>query len=211
MKTSSLLPSEQGIAKGAATALVIIIVIIIYAGLQMLRNPAPTIRPAEALAGIGLGRTVKFTIHDPRYRITQVGIAVLQAGRVFNAPVTVEETREKGRGFTAEASAPIGRREMPQLEQGRATIRVAAMNDSWGRFFRGGLGVFKITVPVRFMPPQIEVLTPQQYVNLGGCEMVIFSVSAGTVRSGVQVGAYYFPSWPVKETEPQTRLCLFAF
>ncbi|MGH9448751.1 MAG: M23 family metallopeptidase, partial [Terriglobia bacterium] len=44
-----------------------------------------------------------------------------------------------------------------------------------------------------------------------GCEMVIFSVSAGTVRSGVQVGAYYFPSWPVKETEPQTRLCLFAF
>jgi hypothetical protein len=203
--------SEQGIAKGAIIALVIIILIIFYLGLELFRNPAPTIRPAEAVAGIGLSRTVEFTVRDPRYRIVRVSIAVVQAGRLFNAPVTMRETREKGGGFTAECSAQVGRREMPELQQGRATIRIAALNDSWGRFFRGGLRVFRVNVPVRFMPPQIEVLTPQQYVNQGGCEMVIFNISAGTVKSGVQVGAHYFPSWPIKETEPQTRLCLFAF
>jgi hypothetical protein len=210
LKTSSRF-SGQGIAKGAVIALLIVVLIVIFAVAQVFRNPAPTIRPAEAIAGIGLSRTVKFTVHDPRYRITHVGVAVLQADRVFNAPVTVTETHEKSRGFTAEAAAQVGRREMPQLEQGRATIQLSALNDSWGRFFRGGLRVIKINVPVRFMPPQIEVLTPQQYVNQGGCDMVIFNVSPGTVKSGVQVGAYYFPSWPVKETEPQTRLALFAF
>ena len=41
--------------------------------------------------------------------------------------------------------------------------------------------------------------------------MVLFKVSAGTLESGVQVGNYFFQSWPVKESLPETRLCLFAF
>jgi len=36
-------------------------------------------------------------------------------------------------------------------------------------------------------------------------------VSEGTVKSGVEVGQTFFPSWPVKESLPQTRLCIFAF
>jgi murein DD-endopeptidase MepM/ murein hydrolase activator NlpD len=207
--------TELGVAKGAVVVLVVVVFIILEIGLKLLSNPAPTIEPAERIQGIGLSRSVNFVVRDSRHRITRVAIAVLQEGHAFPASVMLKEAPAAAKGkknrFEVDASAEIGRREMPQLQQGQATIQVTAVNDSWGRFFRGGQRVFTMSVPVRFMPPQVEVLTPQQYVNLGGCSMVIFTVSAGTVQSGVQVGDYYFPSWPVKETQPQTRLALFAF
>jgi murein DD-endopeptidase MepM/ murein hydrolase activator NlpD len=64
---------------------------------------------------------------------------------------------------------------------------------------------------VRFTPPQVQVLSFPHYVNQGGAELVVFKVSAGTVESGVQVSDYFFPSWPVKESLADARLCLFAY
>ena len=100
---------------------------------------------------------------------------------------------------------------IPELKEGRATIRVTALNDSWGRFFRGGESETAIELPVRFAPPQIEVMTTQHYINQGGCDMAVFKVSPGTTESGVQVGDNFYPSFPVKESDPQMRLCLFAY
>jgi hypothetical protein len=100
---------------------------------------------------------------------------------------------------------------IPALKEGRATVRITALNDSWGRFFRGGRSEVKLDLPVRFAPPVVEVLTTQHYINQGGCDMAVFKVSAGTTESGVQVGDNFFPSFPVKESQPETRLCLFAY
>src|SRR5262249_32999954 len=51
----------------------------------------------------------------------------------------------------------------------------------------------------------------QHYINQGGCDMVVFKVSPGTVKSSVQVGKYFFPSWPVNSSMPETRFALFAY
>jgi murein DD-endopeptidase MepM/ murein hydrolase activator NlpD len=115
------------------------------------------------------------------------------------------------RGSSLTWTVPIGRKDIPDLKEGRAGLRIIAVNDSWGRFFRGGRSELRLDLPVRFAPPQIEVLTAQHYVNQGGCEMVLFRVSAGTVESGVQAGNYFFPSFPVKESLSEIRLCMFAF
>lgn len=203
--------SERGVGRGAATAVIIIILILLSLGYTFSRNPAPSIKPAEPIMGIGLSRKVEFTVHDPSHRITRVSIEVGQNGRWFSAPTSVEPRPGGARGYTVEASAEIGRRGITELRQGRATIRVLAHNNSWGRFFRGGLGVFSLTVPVRFMPPQVEVLTTQHYIHLGGCDMVVFNISPGTVKSGVEVGSYFFPSFPVTDSKPLTRLAIFAF
>ena len=64
---------------------------------------------------------------------------------------------------------------------------------------------------MRFVPPRAEVLTAQHYINQGGCDMALFKVSQGTVESGVQVGNYFFPSWPVNDSDSTTRMCIFAF
>lgn len=205
---------ERGIGKGGAIVLVIIIIIIVAFAVKLSSNPAPAIKLSETLKGIGLNRTVEFTVHDPHYRITRVSLDVEQNGQLFRVPVTAKETPpEKGKraGYTVEASAQVGRREIPKLRPGRATLRITALNNSWGRFFRGGKATFTQTLPVRFMPPQVEVLTSQHYINLGGCDMVVFNVSPGTVKSGVEVGDFYFPSFPVNESQQQTRLAIFAF
>lgn len=204
--------SERGVGKGAVVALIIILLILVGLSLKLFSNPAPSIKLAEAIRGLGLSRTVEFIIHDPRYAIKNVRVEVDQNGHAFPVPVTIQQRLEaKGGGYTVRASAQVGRRGVPQLRQGRATLRVVALNNSWGRFFRGGEARLILNLPVRFMPPQVEVLTSQHYINLGGCDMVVFNVSPGTVRSGVQVGTYFFPSWPISESQPQTRFSIFAF
>lgn len=204
--------SERGVGSGAVAAVAIIVIIIVALSFTLARNPAPTIKPAEPVTGIGLSRTVDFTVHDPHYQIKRVRIEVQQNGKTFAVPVTAKRVSQAaGKGETVLASAQVGRRGVPQLREGRATLRVIAVNNSWGRFFRGGRSTFNKQVPVRFMPPQIEVLTTQHYINQGGCDMVVFNVSPGAIRSGVQVGGYFFPSWPISDTQTQTRICIFAF
>lgn len=202
--------NERGVGRGALTGAIIIILILIALGYALSRNPAPVIEPVGAVTGIGLSRTVAFSVHDPSHRITRVSVEVGQNGRWFKAPGKVQPA-SGGRGSAADVTAEVGRRGIPELRQGRATIRVLAHNNSWGRFFRGGLAVWSRSVPVRFMPPQVEVLTTQHYINLGGCDMVVFNVSPGTVKSGVEVGPYFFRSFPVTDSKPETRLAIFAF
>ncbi|HLI35666.1 MAG TPA: M23 family metallopeptidase [Terriglobia bacterium] len=205
--------NERGIGKASLVTLVVILLIIIGVSFKLFSNPAPTIKPAKNLRGIGLSRAIEFTVHDPSYRITAVRVELQQNGQTFRVPATVREIAggPKNSGHTVEVSAQVGRREIPQLRAGRATLILTALNNSWGRLFRGGKAVLALNLPVRFMPPQVEVLTTQHYINLGGCGMVVFNTSPGTVRSGVEVGKYYFPSWPVSESDTQRRLCVFAF
>lgn len=201
---------ERGAGKGAVIALIVILLIIVFSVYQLSRNSAPTIKPSAPIAGIGLSRSAQFIIHDASHRITKVSVEVGQEGKWYKAPVTGKVVPGKA-GSTVEATAEVGRKAIPQLTPGRAEIRVTALNNSWERFFRGGLGTLTLSVPVRFMPPQVEVLTGQHYINLGGCDMIVFNVSPGTVKSGVQVGKYYFRSFPITDSKPLTRIALFAF
>ncbi len=203
---------QRGASRGGLIALLIVILVLIALGFRLSRNPAPIIKPSPPFTGIGISRTANFLVRDTHYRITRVTVAVWQNGHAFAAPVSVRPAPGgKAPGRAVYATAEIGRREMPGLNPGRATIVVTALNDSWGRFFRGGKGVWSLAMPVRFMPPQVEVLTTQSYVNQGGSGMVLFNTSEGTIKSGVEVGQTYFPSWPVRESERQARLCIFAF
>jgi murein DD-endopeptidase MepM/ murein hydrolase activator NlpD len=105
----------------------------------------------------------------------------------------------------------VGRKPIPALQEGKATLEITALNNSWGWFFRGGRARLALDLPVRFVPPRVEVMTTQHYINQGGCDMVVFKVSPGTTESGVQVGDYFFPSWAVKDSMAETRMCVFAY
>ncbi|MGH9376298.1 MAG: M23 family metallopeptidase [Terriglobia bacterium] len=203
---------QRGSSRGGLTALIIVILILIALGFKLSSNPAPIIKPSPAFSGIGISRTADFLIRDPHYRIKRVTIEVRQNGHTFAAPVSLKPAPGgNAPGHAFYATAEIGRREMPGLKPGRATVVVTALNDSWGRFFRGGKAEWAHAMPVRFMPPQVEVLTTQNYINQGGSGMVLFNVSEGTTKSGVEVGQQFFPSWPVRESQRQMRLCIFAF
>jgi murein DD-endopeptidase MepM/ murein hydrolase activator NlpD len=213
--------SEAGPRKSPFVILAIVIIAIILLLGKALSTEAPSIQLAKAVKGIGQSTMLQFDVSDSHHRIKSVKVELIQDDHTFDVPTHETSFGEgpppwwkfwaKARENSLSVSAMAGRNPVPGLKEGRATVHVTALNDSWGRFFRGGKSERVYDLPVRFTPPQVQVLTLQHYINQGGCDMVMFKVSDGTTESGVQVGDYFFPSWPVKESAPETRLCLFAY
>ena len=212
---------EMGVGKGVVFFTVVLLLVITGLVLKVTNREAPSIEMPGAIRGIGVSTPVEFRVHDSRYRIKSVVLEVRQGDRTYQVPMESSAwpvptskwwkfwSRHAGSGATFKAS--VGRKAIPDLKEGSATLIVTATNNSWGRFFRGGQSQLIKDLPVRFVPPRAEVLTAQHYINQGGCDMALFKVSQGTVESGVQVGNYFFPSWPVKDSDPSTRMCIFAY
>jgi len=212
---------EAGVGKAVAFLTVVLLLAITGLALKVTNREAPSINMQREIRGIGVSTPVQVNVHDLRYRIKSVEVEVHQGDRTFQVPVessglpvrTPQWWKFWSRHVESSATfmASVGRKEIPDLKEGSATLIVTATNNSWGRFFRGGRSQLIKDLPVRFVPPTAEVLTAQHYINQGGCDMALIKVSQGTVESGVQVGNYFFPSWPVKDSAPTTRMCIFAY
>ena len=199
-----------------------LILVILLAALSILiwrisHNQAPTLQLPRQLKGIGTSTVLDFEVRDSRHTLKRVRVELRQGERRFVVMDTAFPTPpwwkfwRRGTGTPATFTAHVGRNDIRELQEGRASLYIAATNDSWSRFFRGGRAEILGELPVRFAPPQVQVLSFPHYVNQGGSELIVFKVSPGTIESGVQAGSYFFRSWPVKESLPETRLCLFAF
>jgi murein DD-endopeptidase MepM/ murein hydrolase activator NlpD len=212
---------NAGVGRFGIFALVVLILALLVLVLKLASTAAPSIRIEGQVKGIGQSTPVKFEVSDSRHDVKIVEVDVRQNGKAFSVVVAptaasapsppwwkIWSPRPESRWVV---TAQVGRKEIPELQEGRATLEIAAVNDSWGRFFRGGKSQVVLDLPVRFTPPRVEVLTTQHYINQGGCDMVMFKVSPGTTESGVTVGNYFFPSWPVKDSMPEARLCVFAY
>ena len=213
--------NEAGVGKAVVFLTFFLLLAIAGLALKVTNREAPSIYMEGEIRGIGVSTPIQFKVQDLRYRIKSVEVEVRQGERTFQVPVdwsALGVRRTKWWKFwswhvesSATFKASVGRKEIPELKEGSATLIVTATNNSWGRFFRGGRSQLIKDLPVRFVPPSAEVLTAQHYINQGGCDMALFKVSEGAVESGVQVGSYFFPSWPVKDSVPTTRMCIFAF
>ncbi len=211
--------SERGI--GAAVIFVIVVAAIIFILLvaKVASQQAPTIVLEKAPKGLGQKTELVVKVTDPKHNLKTLKLEVEQNGQVIHQSNMVISDRPH-RWWKFWSSSPVsaanwkvlvGREVVPEMKEGRATVRITALNDSWGRLFRGGRSEFDLDLPVRFAPPQVDVMTTQHYINQGGCDMAVFKVSPGTTESGVQVGNNFFPSFPVKPSDQLTRLCLFAY
>jgi len=199
------------------TIVLVVLTPLLLLGWKVLSQAAPSIQLAKPVKGIGQDSPLVIRVVDADHRLRRIEVTVRQGDRTFAAMESNLELPPwwkfwSGAGRKeAEFKTHVGRKQIAELQEGRATLHITATNDSWGRFFRGGLSEVRLDLPVDFTPPEVQVLSFPHYINLGGSELVVFKVSEGTADAGVQVGDYFFPSWPVKESLPETRLCLFAF
>jgi murein DD-endopeptidase MepM/ murein hydrolase activator NlpD len=219
LKTTNLTPEA-----GASKATVFILIILIFGAFifawKVLSNQAPEIKLAASIKAIGRSTPVQFHVVDPNHGIKSVTLEIEQNGQTYSIPYSSVKglyRPHKGWRFWQKSgadwsvSAKVGISSAPALKNGEATLRLSAVNDSWGRFFRGGQSELDLKLPVRLTAPQIEVMTTQAYVNQGGAGLVVYKVSPADAESGVEVGNNYFPSWPLKSFDTGTHLCLFAF
>jgi murein DD-endopeptidase MepM/ murein hydrolase activator NlpD len=212
-------PSEAGKSRGVVFLAAVLVAILIAVGWKAVQNQGPAITAKNQPKGLGQNSQLIVEARDTRYNVRRISVEVLQNGHLLHQvamSASVHHPAMSWKLWSHPESAvtwtvPLGRNLIPGLSEGSATIDIIATNDSWGRFFRGGQSRLTLSLPVRFTPPRIEVLTTQHYINQGGCDMVVFHVSPGTAESGVEVGKYFFPSFSVKPDLPQTRLALFAY
>jgi murein DD-endopeptidase MepM/ murein hydrolase activator NlpD len=211
------LRSDVGAGKGWLFVLIVLLAVFSPLIWKITHNQAPALQLTRQLKGIGTNTPVDFEVRDSRHTLKHVRVELRQGDRRFVAMDSTFPTPawwkfwRRGMATPATFTARVGRKDFRELQEGHASLYLTATNDSWSRFFRGGRAEVLADLPVRFAPPQLEVLSFPHYVNQGGSELIVFKVSPGTIESGVQAGSYFFRSWPVKESQPDTRLCLFAF
>ena len=167
--------------RGAGLVIFVLVVLIglVILGVKVFSPEAPAIRLTNPVKALGKSTELRVEVSDPRHRIKAVSIRVEQKGKAFKLPVAVAVAHPPGPPWWKFwASRPVsrwtvtaraGQQELPALHQGHARIVITAVNNSWGRFFRGGRSVMVLRLPVRFSPPQIYVLTTQNNVTDGGC------------------------------------------
>jgi Peptidase family M23 len=213
--------SRESSGYGWIFLLLILIAGIVILGLKVFSHEAPVIKIMGSVKGIGNQTVVEFTVRDKKFSLKNVSVDLQQGNRRFSVPLMSEIHNAAAPSWwkiwagrpasSGDFKVRIGHQSIPDLKEGPATLDILATNKSWGRFFRGGRSEFKLSLPVRFHPPEVQVLTSQIYVNQGGCDLVLFKVSPGTTESGIRVGKYFFPSWPVKKSLPDTQVCLFSY
>lgn len=184
-------------------------------GVSALRvGPPPEVKIEAGLPGIGPRTPFVVTVAEPARGLAGVTVELLQG----DLRRVLAETRDTPRApwklwgplqARRELKVEAGHATLTGLRAGDAVVRVTAARA--GTWLRSPDPVVRdLTLPVRLVPPTIELLSTQHYVTQGGAEAVVYRVGASATRHGVQAGERFFPGFPLPGGGPQDRFALFA-
>ena len=115
-------------------------------------------------------------------------------------------------GDRVRITRPIGKKTLPELESGPATLRVSASRPVL-RGLRQVSSEASRDIQVRLTPPRVAVVSTHHYVNQGGAEMIVYRVTPPDAESGVRVGDVTYPGFPAsgaRLSDPELKVAFFA-
>ena len=115
-------------------------------------------------------------------------------------------------GDRVRITRPIGKKTLPDLESGPATLRVSASRPVF-RKLRQVSSEASRDIQVRLTPPRVAVVSTHHYVNQGGAEMIVYRVTPPDAESGVRVGDVTYPGFPAsgaRMSDPELKVAFFA-
>jgi murein DD-endopeptidase MepM/ murein hydrolase activator NlpD len=174
----------------------------------------PDIQVKPAMSAIGKRTPVAIELSEPRRGLTHVRVDLVQGDKMATVA-------DKSYPFSSQFSfwgskterdllkVEIGRSILPSLAGGSATIRVTA--DRAGTWLRHPKPVIEeVSLPVKLIPPSLQITSTQTYATQGGCEVVTYRIGESAVRDGVRAGSWWFPGYPLPGGGKQDRFALFA-
>lgn len=180
-----------------------------YAG--TVDGPAITINQPSV---IGQGGTLDVSVESPGAELTALNIQVEQKGRtipVLDIASASADAMVKD-GDRIRITRPIGKKTLPALESGPATVRVSASRPVFRKLRQVSSEASK-EIQVRLTPPRVAVISTHHYVNQGGAEMIVYRVSPPDAESGVRVGDVTYPGFPAsgaRMSDPELKVAFFA-
>jgi len=175
------------------------------------RGSAPQIALEPSSHAVGMHTPMTVTIANGM-GIKEVNVFYQQNGQIF--PLADQKTGLRrnwwigprdGREVTLDLKA--GRGDVPGLQDGKADLVIEASAAN----LRGSKAAMRRTVEIRSTPPRIAALTTQHYVNQGGADMVVYTISPGVTESGVEVAGQFFPGYQMPKAAAGTMFSIFAF
>lgn len=197
-----------------------LLVLVVSAGIVFVvasRGAAPSIKVLQPAKVIGVDATLDITVETPKARFSRLDVTLEQNGKstpLFSLAAPGSATLTQETPDRVRISRPIGKRALPDLQAGAARVVViAARTTLFGLRTKEASAIREVTA--RFNPPRISAVSTHHYVNLGGSEMVVYTVSPPDVTSGVLVGDMFYPGFPasgagMNSSEPGLRVAFFA-
>src|SRR5439155_17862850 len=178
----------------------------IFVGFRMLFAPRPQVSLGAPFDLVGRNAPLILNVKD-RAGLKSLRASVAQGG---SEQVVVDESYDPPRQEVQVRWAPAQDPKI-RLKEGPGRLTVTAHNVSWGNFFRGRTSTLTKDFTARLVPPRLEVLTRQHYVNQGGCDMVVYKVTPPSAESGVVAGQAFFKGYPLPGAlDPAVHFALFA-
>ncbi len=183
------------------------LIIILAAGLWLpfqFEWQAPTIRIKLDTEHVG-NRPFSVEVNEKGRGLKTVSISILAGGQEH--PIVVEnyDGSVKKKDVVVSLS-----RETPNLKGGPAVLRVTATDRSYWNLFRGNTVTVEKNVIIDLIPPRVQIIAGDRYINFGGSGLIIYQTSPDAARSGVQIGEYFFPGYKGPLKTPDTYMAYFA-
>lgn len=174
---------------------------------------APTVELTADKQAIGKGTLFKVSVAEPKRGLTEVQVVLQQAGRTVKlAEHSFAPQPPWGLGpMTADKQFEVlvGRDNVQGLIEGEVTI-VASVKGAGTWLKAAPAAETQVTLPVRLVPPTLEVRSRNIYPAQGGCEVVIYKVGKTAVRHGVEAGDWFFPGYPLPGGTEGEAFALFS-
>jgi murein DD-endopeptidase MepM/ murein hydrolase activator NlpD len=163
---------------------------------------------------VGQEGALDVSVDAPGAELSALTVQLEQKGRTF--PVLELSSAPAGTlarsGDRVQVKAQIGRKALPELESGAATLRVSASRPVL-RGLRQVASTATRPLQVRLDPPRVVVVSTHHYINRGGSEIVVYRVTPPDAESGVRVGGLTYPGFPGSGaglTDPTLKVAFFA-
>jgi murein DD-endopeptidase MepM/ murein hydrolase activator NlpD len=192
-----------------------VVTLAVVVGLAFFRvGPPAAIKIEPSLPGIGKRTPITVSVEEPARGLGWVKVELIQGDQSH----LLAERRHAPRPFWAFWGPRVpsevievepGKETIDGLREGQATVRVTAERAAtWVRYPEPA--VAETVLPVRLVPPSLEVLSTAVYVAQGGSEAVVYRVGESAVKDGVRAGESWFPGAALPGGGPRDRFALFA-
>ena len=180
------------------------------------RAEGPAIELLSPTGLVGRSATFEATVTAPRVELTALDAVIEQDGVAYPlfslGDPAAADMRQEGPD-SVRIGRTFDRQSHPDLRAGAATVRVSATRPVvFGLSERSTTAT--VDVEVRLTPPRLAVASTFHYVNHGGSELVVYTVSPPDAASGVRVGDREYPGYPaagaVAGADDNLRLAFFA-
>ena len=188
---------------------------VVTLGLALFRVGAPaSIRIESAMPGIGQRTPIAVSVEEPGRGLGTIRVELIQDERRHLLAERAHRPREFWAFWGPRVTSDVieveaGREGVEWLRPGEASVRVTVERaPTWLRY--PDPAALEIVLPVKLVPPSLEVLSTRVYAAQGGSEAVVYRVGDSAVRDGVRAGEWWFPGAPLPGGDGRDRFALFA-